>query len=423
MSNENEGYARGPWSKSEDAKLRQLVDIHQPRNWTTLATQLGTRSGKQCRERWLNHLDPDINKGPWTKEEDELLMRLHHEMGNRWSDIARLMPRRTDNALKNRFNSRLKKLYGDGSATTPAERTKSPASSKFGSALIPSETHRLDNAELKKVKRHPLVETPKMELGAALRPPAALFQSCDGEIELATSPAASKEPLTGSKPGSVRETGFPQPPDTTRNAPSRKRKRREVANTPDLGETTSRDLGAPLKKTSEIAFPLFYPTLDKVDNTLHVASTNQNQLRNEDDVSSGQNVSLIPEQGAGVHLGVSPLDCTGEAAPAGLTRIPSLSKSVLILESSPEESENVESIKRPKTEDRTGLAAPFDVADCYQSDPACVKLVNDFGTSFAGDDGGPVEDAEIASFNSLQPSSPPFLSSVNSVPPRSLFPP
>lgn len=104
-----DGYARGPWTKEEDATLIGLVNQSGPRNWTALASQMPSRSGKQCRERWLNHLNPAIKKGPWTTEEDNRLVLLHESIGNKWSEIAKHIPGRTDNSLKNRWNSTLKR--------------------------------------------------------------------------------------------------------------------------------------------------------------------------------------------------------------------------------------------------------------------------------------------------------------------------
>jgi hypothetical protein len=96
------------------------------KNWTRLADLLPGRIGKQCRERWRNHLDPGNNSQPWTLEEDMLLIQLHELHGNQWVKIAGMMPGRSDNHIKNRWNSTLKKrdpTFGL-QFTTPQKRSR-----------------------------------------------------------------------------------------------------------------------------------------------------------------------------------------------------------------------------------------------------------------------------------------------------------
>ncbi|KAK4748522.1 hypothetical protein SAY87_015108 [Trapa incisa] len=134
---------RGAWTAEEDRKLSQYIETHGAKRWKTIATKSGlNRCGKSCRLRWLNYLRPNIKRGNISDEEEDLILRLHRLLGNRWSLIAGRLPGRTDNEIKNYWNSHLsKKLVSQREkdmqihpalsqeVATPPGKTKTPENS------------------------------------------------------------------------------------------------------------------------------------------------------------------------------------------------------------------------------------------------------------------------------------------------------
>lgn len=101
--------AKRPWTESEDIVLRELVQRLGPGLWAAMAQQIPGRTGKQVRERWLNHLSPGVTKRPWSPEEDNVIIENHKRIGNCWSRIAKLLQGRSDNSVKNRYYTTLRR--------------------------------------------------------------------------------------------------------------------------------------------------------------------------------------------------------------------------------------------------------------------------------------------------------------------------
>ncbi|KAG6473298.1 transcription factor MYB36-like [Zingiber officinale] len=140
---------KGPWSAEEDAKLRAYIETNGTGgNWIALPHKIGLkRCGKSCRLRWLNYLRPNIKHGGFSEEEDQIILSLYISIGSRWSIMAAQLPGRTDNDIKNYWNTKLKKkLLGDyrkinnRSKISPQYSPINQEHSNLQGALINSET-------------------------------------------------------------------------------------------------------------------------------------------------------------------------------------------------------------------------------------------------------------------------------------------
>ncbi|GKD87292.1 homeodomain-like protein [Tanacetum coccineum] len=124
------GLHRGAWSDEEDRLLTNYIQTHGEGQWRSMPSKAGLlRCGKSCRLRWMNYLRPGIKRGSFTEDENEQILRLHSVHGNKWSFIATELKGRTDNEIKNHWNSHLKRKannVGDENQPEDSKRNKKP---------------------------------------------------------------------------------------------------------------------------------------------------------------------------------------------------------------------------------------------------------------------------------------------------------
>ncbi|KAL6338048.1 hypothetical protein AAG906_010614 [Vitis piasezkii] len=196
---EKEHTNKGAWTKEEDQRLIAYIKTHGEGCWRSLPKAAGLlRCGKSCRLRWINYLRPDLKRGNFTDEEDELIINLHSFFGNKWSLIAGRLPGRTDNEIKNYWNTHIKrKLYSRGIDPQTHRPLSSAASTAATSATI--NNSKRSNSTSK--------NTSNSESEAAKTPPVQPLntRNVNGNIK-----ADSAEEYSNSSSGVTTEELYPQ---------------------------------------------------------------------------------------------------------------------------------------------------------------------------------------------------------------------
>ncbi|OIS99156.1 PREDICTED: transcription factor MYB80 [Nicotiana attenuata] len=146
---EKDNVKRGQWTPEEDHKLSSYIAQHGTRNWRLIPKHAGLqRCGKSCRLRWTNYLRPDLKHGQFSEAEEQTIVTLHSVLGNRWSVIAAQLPGRTDNDVKNHWNTKLKKKLSGMGIDPVTHKPFSHLISEIANTLSPPQVPHLAEAAL-----------------------------------------------------------------------------------------------------------------------------------------------------------------------------------------------------------------------------------------------------------------------------------
>jgi len=238
---------RVPWTKEEDDALTELVKTYGTKSWIQIANNLPGRRSKQCRERWTNVIDPSLNYTPWTEEEEQILIQLQQESGNRWAAFEEKLPGRSANSIKNYWYSALrrgirKQAKEQRRAEDPEGKLRKPRRKKID---VENEEQLVDPTEnngITATTSMPAVDLEKIDIPSVLkakREKKARKQNLNVHLdEQVDAISASFEPAQASVPVELMEamevaTAIPVGDETKRRG--RKRKARDESQSSAAG--------------------------------------------------------------------------------------------------------------------------------------------------------------------------------------------